>query len=160
MLRTEILYVMREPGGENPPPEFAGTPGLRRQRRLTRFSLATPSGFSLGLMISPASASRCLAEGQAKCPLLKSTMARWGLASRTLDPGIVAACPFGSDALHKLQRAHAPTQTVDGPSTRRDLLLLSSLPCSLFPDEPGRGLKPRRRQCDRTIHCRRARGLH
>jgi hypothetical protein len=39
-------------------------------------------------------------------------------------------------------------------------MLLSSLPCSIFPNEPGRGLKPRRRQCDRTIHFHRAKGLH
>jgi hypothetical protein len=43
---------------------------------------------------------------------------------------------------------------------RRDLRLLSILPCSIFPDNPGRSLIPRRRQYDRKNHCRRAKGFH
>ena len=63
-------------------------------------------------------------------------------------------------ALHKLRLALATPQTVDGPSMKRDLRLLSILPCSIFPHEPGRGLKPWRWQYDRVIHCRRAKRLH
>ena len=69
-----------------------------------------------------------------------------GPAFRTMDPRIAAACLFAPLALQKLHRAPATSQSVDGPCLRRDLRLLPSLPYSVFPDESGRGLKPRRQQ--------------
>jgi len=67
-----------------------------------------------------------------------------GGASRSLDPGIVVACPH-TPRSQKLRRALATTQTVDGPSLWM-FSIFTPPHCSVFPDEPGRGLKPRRRQ--------------
>jgi hypothetical protein len=82
-------------------------------------------------------------------------------------PGnICRLSPYPPPASEKLRRAPAP------PKRSKDLpcgwlSIFSPPPCSVFPDEPGRGLKPRRRQYfvrygktrDRTIYCRRAKRL-
>ena len=61
-------------------------------------------------------------------------MARGGPASRSLVPGIAAACPFGPPALQKpvLPRHFCSPQSVDGPFHVKIFSIFSSLPCSSF----------------------------
>ncbi len=109
--------MMGETAEENPPLHYAGALGAHRRRRSTRFALAAPSGCSRSHWSWLASTSWCVAQGQAR--LSYGVGQRWqggGPASRSLGPGISAACPHGPPALLKpfrsgLQLPHL----VDGP---------------------------------------------
>ena len=73
-----------------------------------------------------------------------------------------------SPPLYKSSTGLPLPHSVDGPFHVTSPSIFFSLLCSVFPDEPGQGLKLRPRQCfarcaqwppSRTIHCRRAKRL-
>ena len=83
-------------------------------------------------------------------------MARGGPASRSLVPGIAAACPFGPPALQKLPQLKVsirPTlllpQSVDGPFHVKSPSIFSSLPCSSF-SRPNRAGASNPGDCSRS----------
>jgi hypothetical protein len=82
-------------------------------------------------------------------------------------PRVVAACPSAPTLIRSSTGLPVP-HSVYGRFHDTSPSVFSCLPCSVFSDEPGRGLKHRRRQWPvrcapwlayRTFHCRRTKGL-
>ena len=95
-------------------------------------------------MSSPASTSCAHAQGRAKALQLMVTMGRGGSRLPNFGPGESFACPFGPPRLTKAPPGLCSRIMVIGTFLVDDPHHAPPL-CSLFPDEPGRGLKSRRR---------------